>query len=191
MNDPYPCELVSGLENILQAIRTPGLRDLVSHWYRCRKGHLVTRRSDFDIFGIAALLPYVFLYDYDRRTRNLILRLAGEEIRRLLPNSVAGTPLERIMPPQVLPEVLARYRRVCEQPSIGLVAGRVFLNLGGSGVGERLLLPLADAEGHVHQMLGATFYQLDDGPDGQQFAREDVSSSFFPLQAPSEPSETE
>ena len=178
---------MSAPENILQAIRAPGLRDLVSHWYRCRKGHLVTRRSDFDIFGIAALLPFVFLYDYDRQTRDLTLRLAGEEIRRLLPNSVAGTPLERIMPTEVLPEVLARYRRICEQPAIGVFTGQVFLNLGGSGTGERLLLPLADAAGHVHQMLGATFYQLDDGPGGQHFAREDVTSSFFPLLAPSEP----
>src|SRR3546814_9211418 len=78
----------------------------------------------------------------------------------MLPNSVAGTPLDRIMPARSLPEVLARYRRVCEQPAIGMAAGRVFLSLGGSGVGERLLLPLADATGQVFQMLGATLYQI-------------------------------
>src|SRR3546814_20937645 len=99
------------------------LRAFVAYWYAQRGANLVTRRADFEIFRFAPLLPHIFLYDYDSRTRDLTLRLAGEEIRRMLPNSVAGTPLDRIMPARALPAVLARYRRVCEQPAIGLPAG--------------------------------------------------------------------
>ncbi|MFC3677246.1 PAS domain-containing protein [Ferrovibrio xuzhouensis] len=178
---------MSQIESILQTVHAPMLRAFVTHWYAQRGANLVTRRADFETFRFAPLLPHIFLYDYDSRTRNLTLRLAGEEIRRMLPNSVAGTPLDRIMPARALPEVLARYRRVCEQPAIGLAAGRVFLSLGGSGVGERLLLPLADANGRVHQMLGATLYQIGETPEaGGTFASEDVETIFFPLQKPSE-----
>src|SRR3546814_3284040 len=73
------------------------LRAFVAYWYAQRGANLVTRRADFEIFRFAPLLPHIFLYDYDSRTRELTLRLAGEEIRRMLPNSVAGTPLDRIM----------------------------------------------------------------------------------------------
>src|SRR3546814_19076052 len=86
------------------------LRAFVAYWYAQRGANLVTRRADFEIFRFAPLLPHIFLYDYDSRTRELTLRLAGEEIRRMLPNSVAGTPLDRIMPARALPAVLARYR---------------------------------------------------------------------------------
>lgn len=163
------------------------LRRLVEYWHDCRGLHLVTRRADLDITRLASLLPHVFLYDYNRDTRDLTLRLAGEEIRRLLPNSKPGTPLAQIMPADSFAAVQDRYRRVCEEPAIMVASGRVFLRMGGTGIGERVLLPLADAEGRVHQMLGATLYQLGDTtPDGRQFSREDVSTRFFPLHPPSE-----
>lgn len=178
---------VPAIEKIHQTVHAPLLRELAAYWYAQRGANVVTRRSDFDVFRFASLLPHMFLYDYDSRTRDLTLRLAGEEIRRMLPNSVAGTPLDRIMPAQALPEVQARYRRVCEQPAVSLVVGRVFLSLGGSGIGERLLLPLADSSGKVFQMLGATIYQVGDALDaGSTFAREEVQTTFFPLQGPSE-----
>jgi hypothetical protein len=164
------------------------LRAFVAHWYAQRDGHTVTRRADISITRFASLLPHIFLYDYDTSTRDLTLRLAGEEIRRILPNSRPGTPLAQIMPAEFFTPVLERYRRVCEEPAIMLATGRVFLRLGGTGVGERVLLPLADPHGRVHQMLGATLYQIGDLlPDGSLFAREDVATRFFPLTSPSEP----
>lgn len=163
------------------------LRLLVKHWYERRGRNLVTRRTDIDIIRLAPLMPHLFLYDYDRDSRDLTLRLAGEEIRRLLPNSRPGTPLAQIMPAEYITVIRDRYRRVCEEPAIAVAAGRVFLRLGGSGTGERVLLPLADAEGRVHQMLGATLYELGvDAPESRQFAREEVTIHFFPLQMPSE-----
>src|SRR3546814_14130874 len=107
------------------------LRAFVAYWYAQRGANLVTRRADFEIFRFAPLLPHIFLYDYDSRTRELTLRLAGEEIRRMLPNSVAGTPLDRIMPARALPAVRARYRRVCEPPGMRQAAGRVVLRQNG------------------------------------------------------------
>ncbi|WP_300303190.1 PAS domain-containing protein [Ferrovibrio sp.] len=166
-----------------QKIRSPALHAFVGHWFASRRaGERVTRRGDFDIFHLPALVPHLFLYDYDPATRGFTLRVAGEEIRRLLPNSLPGTPLEQIMPAAVLPVVLERYRRVCEEPAILHGAGRVFVNLGGSGVGERVVLPLAGEDGQVRQMIGATIYSFGDRlPDGSSFAREEVTTTFTPL----------
>lgn len=142
----------------------------------------MTRREDFDLFHLPALVPHLFLYDFDPAQRSFVLRVAGEEIRRLLPNSRPGVPLEKIMPPAALAAVLDRYRRVCETPAIMHAIGRVFVKLGGSGIGERIVMPLADANGRVHQLPGATIYGL--GGQNEQdrvFEREEVTLTFAPL----------
>lgn len=169
----------------LRPIHAPDLQAFVRHWFACRrKGERVTRRSDIDLFHVPALVPGLFLYDYDPATHDFTLRVAGEEIRRVLPNSLPGTPLDRIMPPAILPVVLERYRRVCEEPALMHAIGRVFLNLGGSGVGERIALPLAGDDGRVHQLIGATIYSFGNQlADGSSFAREEVALTFVPLQA--------
>lgn len=168
----------------LNPIRASLLRDFVSHWLDCRaKGAVVTRRADFDIFHLRALIPHLFLYDYNPGDHAFTLRVAGEDIRRLLPNSVAGVPLDRIMPPAFFPEVHNRYRQVCERPAILHAIGRVFLNLGGSGVGERIALPLADEQGKVYQLLGATLYKLGDQQYGSRFERDEFALTFTPLAA--------
>lgn len=174
---------VSSQHPALQPIRAPLLRDFVRYWLDCRRsGEAVTRRADFDIFHLPALVPHLFLYDFDAAQRSFILRVAGEEIRRVLPNSLPGSPLEQIMPPNILPAVLERYRHVCEKPAAMHSIGRVFLNLGGTGVGERVVLPLANAQGAVHQLLGATIYQLGSSlDDGSSFEREEVTITYTPL----------
>lgn len=159
------------------------LRHFVGYWHDSRRANEpVTRRDDFDIFHIPALVPHLFLYDYDATQRSFLLRVAGEEIRRLLPNSRPGVALEQIMPPAALPAVLERYRRVCEEPAILHAIGRVFFNLGGTGVGERIVLPLAGTNGRVHQLLGATIYTLgDQNEQGHVFEREEVTLTFASL----------
>ncbi len=164
-------------------IQAQRLKDFVGYWLDCREaGAAVTRRDRFDIFHIPALVSRLFLYDFHAAQRSFVLRVAGEEIRRLLPNSVPGATLEKIMPPAVLAEVEDRYRRVCETPAIMHAIGRVFVKLGGTGIGERIVMPLADADGRVHQLLGATVYLLgDQNEQGRVFEREEVTLTFAPL----------
>jgi hypothetical protein len=161
------------------------LKEFVGYWFDCRRaGAAVTRRQDFDIFHIPALVPRLFLYDYNPVQRSFVLRVAGEEIRRLLPGSLPGAAIEQIMPSVILPSVLERYRRVCEEPAAMHAIGRVFLNLGGTGVGERVVLPLANDQGKVHQLLGATIYMLGDQHEQSRiFEREEVDLTFTPLTA--------
>jgi hypothetical protein len=163
-------------------VRSPRLKQLIAYWFDRRSEAAVTKRSAIDPLDFPALLPRIFLYDYDPVARRFVLRLAGEEIRNLLPNSTPGTPIEQIMPAAELDNVLARYGRVCEEPAIMHAAGRVFLKLGGSGVGERVVLPLAGEDGKVRQMIGATIYDIDRAlPDAGILDHGEVAVSFLPL----------
>lgn len=156
--------LPTELDSLLQA---QPLRDMAQYWFEQRSGHFVTRRSAIDISHFRQHLPRIFLYDYDPPSRGIHLRLAGEMIRNYLPNAVPGAPLKDLMPAGFLPAIEARYRRVCEEPAFMHVAGRVFKHLDGSGVGERLIVPLADDHGQVRQLMGMTLYRLGDTmPDG-------------------------
>lgn len=169
-------------QQILASIRSPLLHSLVSCWLERRGTARVTRRVDIGPADFPALLPHVFLYDYDPDSSGLTLRLAGEEIRRILPNSLPGTPIERIIPSVSLDTVLARYRRVCTEPAMLHATGRIFLSLGGTGVGERVCLPLKGPDGKIRQMIGATIYNLGDHlHDGSTFTREEVTLTFTPL----------
>lgn len=170
------------LDRLLAELRSPLLKQLAAYWLQRRDGARVTRRSAIDPRDFPSLLQHIFLYDYDPATRRLTLRLAGEEIRRMLPRSNPGARLDEIIPPAYFPTVEARYRRVCEEPAIMHAVGRVFLNLGGTGSGERILLPLAGDDGVVRQMLGATLYQLGDRYlGGTEFDREEVAIGFAAL----------
>jgi hypothetical protein len=167
----------------LAPIRAPQLREFAQYWLDCRRGaSSVTRRADFDILQLRGLLPHVYLYDFNAEDRSFTLRVAGEEIRRMLPNSMPGTQLDQIIPSAFFETVQQRYRRVCEEPAAMHAIGRVFLNLGGTGVGERVILPLANERGAIHQMVGATLYQLGSHLDqGGAFQSEEVSLTFTPL----------
>ncbi|HLT79078.1 MAG TPA: PAS domain-containing protein [Ferrovibrio sp.] len=169
-------------KEILDYIRSPRLRRLAETWFARRGDARVTRREDIGPADFPALLPHVFLYDFEPETRRLTLRLAGEEIRNLMPKAARGLTLEEIVPEAALETVRGRYLRVCEEPAIMHAAGRVFLDPQATGSGERLLLPLGDATGAVRQMIGATIYVLPDlRRDDSVFAHEEVETTFFPL----------
>lgn len=169
-------------QQILARIRAPALRLLAETWFTRRGDARVTKRRDIGPADFPALLPHIFLYDFASERRQLTLRLAGEEIRRLLPKALSGMTLDQIVPPASLEIVRARYLRVCEQPAIMYATGRIFLDPGATGLGERLLFPLSDDAGRVHQMIGATIYQLPDRLlEGNLFAREEVETTFTPL----------
>lgn len=164
--------LPAALDSLL---RSAPLRAVAEHWFANRGDALITPRASFDIFRFRALLPNTFLYDYEPEARTLKLRLAGEEIRTLLRNAQPGASLYDMMPKDLAANMEQKYRRVCEEPAFMHVIGRVFQGLGGTGVGERLIMPLGDDGGAARQLLGATLYRigdtLEDGtpiPQGQQ-----------------------
>ncbi len=131
---------------------------------------------------LKSLLARAFYYDYLPAEDDFRLRLAGEEIRAVLPNARRGALLGEVIPANVLEQVRDRYRRIVQEPAVFHGIGRVFFTIGNPGLGERLVVPLADETGTATQIFGATFYDFSENPwRGQNVSHEDVESTFIPL----------
>ena len=135
-----------------------------------------------DPLDLKPLLARAFYYDYLPAEDDFRLRLAGEEIRAVLPNARRGATLAEVIPVNVVDQVRDRYRRIVTEPAVFHGIGRVFFTIGNPGFGERLVVPLADETGRATQIFGATFYDFSENPWGSQnYSHEDVESTFIPL----------
>ncbi len=141
-------------------VRDPKLRRFLAHYLGLRQDRRVPRRSQLSPLDFPDLLSMVFLYEFDPASQDFHIRLAGEHVARMLQTARAGARLSEVFPPRALPIVLQRYRRVCLTPCVMHNIGRVFENVGGSGSGERIAMPLHDDLGKPAFFLGATSYAV-------------------------------
>lgn len=141
-------------------VTEPLLRDLLGYYLNLRDGARVPRRDRISPLQFPKLLSSVFLYEYDRDSHDFAIRLAGEDIKRMLRTTKPGAKLSDVFPPEVVPQVQERYDRVCNDSCVMHNAGHVFHYMGGTGIGERLVMPLADAHGRNRFLIGATVYSL-------------------------------
>jgi hypothetical protein len=77
---------------------------------------------------------------------------------------------------------MGRYRRVLEQPAFMCNQGAVFSLHGGVGVGERIVMPLAEDGIHPDGILGATVYRLNGSRGRERLKSSELQSvEFFPI----------
>lgn len=165
-----------------EMIRHPELRRMM-RWYLASRGEQkLVAAQRLDPTELKGVLARAFYYDYERASDDFRLRLAGEEIRALLPNARRDATLAEVIPANVLEVVRDRYRRIVIERSVFHGIGRVFFTIGNPGLGERLVLPLADDSGAVTQIFGATFYDFSNRLwGGRDFSHEEVESTFIKL----------
>lgn len=183
-SDPTPPESVPSGPPDLAAfahVQEPALRGLLGHYLALRRGNRVPYRHQLSPMDFPNLLGNVFLYESIGDGRDYHIRLAGNEIARMLQTVRAGATLSEVFPSDIAPVMLERFRRVCSTRSVMYNGGRVFHRLGGTGHGERIVMPLLDDDGNPRFLFGATVYHLakDDAalPPGQ----EPQSIIFTPL----------
>jgi hypothetical protein len=150
------------------AIKEPALIDVVTHWNEARGSRRLPAWRDLDATVLGRRLPIIWAWHYDAALDSFIGRLAGEEIVAVLGRSIRGRRIETCFPSEAVPLILARYRRVVHDPCFMRGHGRVFAPVGGSGIGERVVLPLGDDGLHADGILGATVYRLPVRPDSRQ-----------------------
>ena len=121
--------------------------------------------------------------DYLPEERRFRMRLVGEDINRLYGRNVTNCMFEEIITPTLLPDVMQRYRRVVEDPSIMHCAGNIYLASDRSEVGERLVLPLADESGAIRHVIGASVYRMELRAGEGPITRESMVNTFTPLTA--------
>lgn len=162
-------------------VKDERLRRLLQHWMAGRAGALLPKRSAIDPTAIGPILASVWMCDYLPEERRFRMRLVGEDINRLYGRNVTNCMFEEIITPTLLPDLLHRYRRVVEDPSIMHCAGNIYLASDRSEVGERLVLPLADESGAIRHVIGASVYRMELRAGEGPITRESMLNTFTPL----------
>ena len=145
-------------EAFRNAIASPALLAVADHWHAARGTRLMPSWADLKPSRIASQLPIVWVYKYDRSTREFVGRLAGDRITRYCGKNFRGIRLEDLHPPELLPRAYAHMNRLVEEPALYHCAGRLFRQRERTGVGERIMLPLAADGVHPDGVLGASDY---------------------------------
>ncbi len=141
-------------------VKDPLLHQFLDYYLTLRQGDRVPRRSQVSPMDFPRLLSNIFLYECDTTAQDFHLRLAGSQVAEMLQTMKAGTKMSDVFPPDVFPIVLQRYRRVCTDLAVMHNIGKVFHLMGGTGMGERIVMPLLDNAGVPSFIIGATVYML-------------------------------
>lgn len=161
-------------------VKDERLRGLLAHYLSLRQGRRAPRRSQISPLDFPQLLSSVFLYERTDDGADYHIRLAGEEVARMLQTTRAGSRLSEVFPADAMPLVAERFRHVSSTLSVMHNSGRVFQRLGGTGIGERIVMPLLDDMDEPRFLLGATVYALPAG-DAAPAGDEPATITYTPL----------
>jgi hypothetical protein len=144
----------------LDQIESEKLRAVALAWEQARQGQVMPSFRRLRPAAIAAQLPIIWIYAYDRGTCRFTGRLAGERIAQAFNKNFRGIALEDVHPPHLLDWVHGAMSRVVLEPSCYRNRGALFRKTGQTGIGERIMLPLADDGANGDGVLGASDYEL-------------------------------
>lgn len=144
------------LAPFLNSISSPALKVVVAHWQEAG-ANPIPSWNDIRPAAIAAQLPIIWAYKYDRSTGEFTGRLAGNRISQIFGKNFRGLKLSEAQPPEAFPGIYAQCKRIVTEPAACHTAGKVFQQLNRFGHGERIMLPLA-TDGVCDGILGCTEY---------------------------------
>lgn len=157
------------LTQLLHDAVLPGHAALARHWLDLH-GRLgrIPRLAEIDATRFPAALADAWIVDAESDGRYRI-RLAGQTLVSWYGRSPKGLYYEEIFRPQILPVVTAQAQRVLQGRCIGLHwMNTTVPDWSIPASFTRLAMPLADAEGKLRHMIGATFFNTtaDHGKGG-------------------------
>jgi hypothetical protein len=159
-----------GFEAFERAIVSPALKAVARHWNEVRGAQRMPAWADIKPGAIALHLPIVWSYRYDRQTDTFTGRLAGERITAVFGKSLRGLPMTEAYPENAYPGLFARHKRTILEPACMRAHGLVFGHLNRFGVGERIVMPLADDHEQGDGVFGATEYGVKAEPTPEVIA---------------------
>lgn len=147
-------------------IAAPELRAVARHWNEVRGGRLMPAWRDIDPVAIGKYLPIIWSWRYDRATECFTGRLSGEAIVEAFGRSPRGVAMEDFFQGESYALVYARHHKVITEPCFSRDHGTVFRHVDRTGLGERIIMPLAEDGATGDGILGATVYDMAQlGPD--------------------------
>ncbi len=167
-----------GFQTFEQAIVSPALKHVAEHWNKVRGSRAMPSWSDIRPSQLAAELPLIWSYKYDRAADALIGRLAGDHVEKIFGKTFRGAPMSTLYPGDTYPHMFALFKRVVCEPALYRSEGMVFKCVDHYGHGERIALPLA-ADGVLGDgIFGATVYNSIRGKPGIELPE---SEAWYPL----------
>lgn len=144
--------------DFLANVQHPRLRAIAEYWNRARRDKLMPAWGDLDAIELRENLPIIWAWKYDRAADRFTGRLAGEEINDAFGKSLRGVDHAEFFKNFDYPKIFARHRRVVAEPCFAHGSGQVFVHARRVGLGERIIMPLAEDGVHGDGLLGATLY---------------------------------
>ena len=150
----------------LDQIESEKLRAVAQAWDQARKGKTMPSFRALRPASIAAQLPIIWIYAYDRATTHFTGRLAGDRIVLGFGKSFRGIALKDVHTPEAFDLVHSVLTRVVHEPACFRSGGQLFRQGDTINAGERIILPLSDDGLHGDGVLGASDYQTLGTPTG-------------------------
>ena len=168
------------VEQALQAISSPSLREILLYWDSLRRDRLLPGWRDVEPLDLRRHLSIIWAWKYDRAADLFTGRLAGEAITAVFGESLRNRSLEEFFKDRSYEDIREQFHRVVDGPAIYVGCGAVFDYAGHYGTGERIIMPLADNGRDADGLIGATTYALGNAgdPANPQFQEQ---IQFFPL----------
>ena len=138
-------------------IESPALRAIAGHWNEARKDRRMPSWSDLRPTALAPYFGLIWVFRYDRNTREFTARLAGNRMMVAFGKSFRGTPLRELHPPHSLPRAQAGLMRVVSEPACCRSSGPLFKADDRITNGERIVLPLG-TDNNADGAFGASDY---------------------------------
>ena len=129
---------------------------LLDAWLAASGADRPPARRDLRPDGRSRSRADIWPMDFDTDPPRLRYRLAGENIRARYEFPLVGKHLDDILSPAAKDVVLRYFLPCVEMPAIALAVGRLYHEWEKPGYGDRLLLPLLDADNKVEGLIGIT-----------------------------------
>ncbi len=137
-------------------MRNRGARTLYEHWQKARGSEEVPFRKSIEPRGLKDVLPWVFILQ--RVDRELVpFRLAGTGLCDQYGEELGGTNFLSLWLGDCRRTVRSLLDNVVMMPAAAFIEFEAQARNRGRLSGEIVLLPLADQDGSVHQILGGWF----------------------------------
>jgi hypothetical protein len=144
---------------IADDLRLPGLRPLVTHWLALlQRDGRVPRLRDLDPLAFAPSMRHAWIIDAED-DGGFRFRLSGEALIEWYGVNLKGKRYDEVFPAVTLAEVVPQSRRVLDTPAAVYQERTARMpDWTEPAAFERIGLPLADADGRVRHLLGATLF---------------------------------
>jgi len=140
-----------------KSLNNPNLIQLFDHWIRWRGARLIPRWRDILPEEIPGLLPNVWAWRIDGNG-DARLRLAGEQIARMVRVTTRGKTLDELYPKAYAQEIREEFATILGGPACCHAVGALDYAGVNAGPGQRLCLPYGDANGTNQGILGISYH---------------------------------